>query len=61
MGFKYAAFLSYLANFPPHFLLIVVEVNALGLLHVLKLCLGVSKGMLPVEYFWCYKFSFCVS
>ena len=33
-----------------HFLIIVVEVKALGLPHVLKLWLWVSKGMLHVKY-----------
>ena len=45
MGFQDIAFLPSRASFP-HFLNIVVEVKASG--HVFKLCLGVSKGMLPV-------------
>ena len=40
---------------------LVVEVNALGPLHVLYLWLGVSNGMLPVKYFAPTKPHFCVS
>ena len=36
--------------FPPHVLKIVVVVKASGPPHVLKLWLGVSKGILPVRY-----------
>ena len=46
---------------PPHFLPIVVEVKAMGPPHVLKLWLGVSKGMLPVEYFRSNRSFFGVS
>ena len=51
VGFQYAAFLPSGASFPPHFLKIVVEVKASGPPHDIKQWLGVSKGMLPVEYF----------
>ena len=51
MCFQDVEFLSSQANFPPYFLKIVVDVKALGLPHVLKLWLRVSKGMLPVKYF----------
>ena len=51
MGFQDVEFLLSRANFPPHFLALVVEVKASGAPHVLKLLLGVSKGMLPVRYF----------
>ena len=44
--------------FIPHFLKIVVEVKASGPPHVLKLWLGVIKGMLPVGYLCFMKFSF---
>ena len=37
--------------FPSRLLKIVVGVRAPGPSHALKLWLGVSKGMLPVEYF----------
>ena len=37
--------------FMPHFLHVVVEVEALGPPHVLILWLGVRKGMVPVKYF----------
>ena len=47
--------------FPPHFLEIVVGEKASGPPHVLKLWLGVGKGMLPVKYFHCNKACFCVS
>ena len=36
---------------PQHFLKIVIEVKASESPHVLKLWLGVSKGMLNVKYF----------
>ena len=36
---------------PPHFLNIVVELNASGPPHVFILWLGVGKRMLPVKYF----------
>ena len=49
MGFQDVEFLPFRASFPPHFIKIVVEVKASGPSHVLKLWLGVSKGMLPVE------------
>ena len=37
--------------FTPHFLKFVAELKSLGLPHVLKLRLGVSKGMFPLKYF----------
>ena len=37
--------------FTPHFLKIVVGVKALGPPHVLRLWLGVSKGMFPIKFF----------
>ena len=58
MGYQNAAFLPPRASFPPHFLNIVVEVKASGPPHVLKLWLGVSKGMLPVKYVRYNKTSF---
>ena len=39
------------ASFPPLFLEILVEVNVSGPPHVLRLLLGVDKGILPVKYF----------
>ena len=44
--------------FPPHFKKIVVEVKVSGPSHVLELCLGLSKGMLPLRYFHSNKASF---
>ena len=44
--------------FPPHFLIIVIEVNASGPPHVLELWLWVGKGMLPVKYLCSNKASF---
>ena len=38
--------------FPPHFLRIEVEVIVTGQPHVLRLCLGLIKGMLPIR---CYR------
>ena len=54
MGFHDVAFL-------PFFLKIVIVVITLGPPHVLKLWLGVSKGMLPVICLCSYKESFCAS
>ena len=51
MGIQDAAFLSSRASFPPYFIKIVDELKVLGQPHILKLWLGVSKGMLPVKYF----------
>ena len=51
MGCQDVAILPPELVFPQHFLKIVVEVNASGQSHVLKLWLGVSKGMLLVKYF----------
>ena len=51
MGFQDVMLLPSRASFQPHFLKRVAEVKAYGPPHVLKLRLGVSKGMLPVEYF----------
>ena len=48
--FQEVAFLHSRTSFPPHFSQIVVEMIASGPPHVLKLCLAVSKGMLPVKY-----------
>ena len=47
--------------FPPHFLTIEVVVNASGQPNVLKMWLGLIKGMLPVKYLHSSKASFCVS
>ena len=58
MGFQDVAFLPPLTSFPPHFVKIVVEVKASGPPHVLRLWLGVSKGMLAVEYFRSNEASF---
>ena len=41
--------------FAPHFLKMVVDVNASGPPHILKLWLGVSMVILPVKYF-CLSF-----
>ena len=49
-GFLDVAFQPSRASFTSHFLQIVVEMKPLALSHVLELWLGVSKGMLPVEY-----------
>ena len=49
------AFLPSRASFSTTFPKIVVEVEALGPPHVLKLWLWVSKGMLPIKYFWSTK------
>ena len=59
MGFQDVVFLTSRASFlSPHFLRIAVEVKASGPLHVLKLWLGVSKCMLPVNYFCSNKVAF---
>ena len=49
MGYKDEAFLPSRSGSTPHLLKIVVEAKALGPPHVLKLWLGVSKGVLPVN------------
>ena len=51
MSFLDVAFLPSWASFPPHFLKMEVEVKASGQPYVIKLWLGVSKGMLSVKYF----------
>ena len=51
MDFQRLAFLLSQATFSPTSLKIVIEVKASGPPHVLQLSLGVSKGMLRVEYF----------
>ena len=51
VGFQDVAFLPYRASFKPHFLRIVQEVKASRSSHVLKLCIGVSNGVLPMKYF----------
>ena len=61
MSFQDVAFLPYQACFSPYFLLIVVDVIALGPPHVLKLFFGVGKDMIPVKYFCSNKASFFVS
>ena len=58
MGVLEVAFLPSRASFTPHFLEILMDVKASGLPHVLKLWLGVSKGMLPAKYFCFNKSSF---
>ena len=59
-GFQNVVFLPSRTSFPPHFIKIVVELNTLGLPHVLKQLLGESKGILPVKYF-CSNKAFFVS
>ena len=61
MGLQDVVFLSSCDSLPPHKKKIVVEVKASGTPHVLKLLLGVSKDMLPVNYFRSNKASFHVS
>ena len=58
MGFRDVPFLPSRASSPTHFSKIVIEVKASGSPHILKLWLGVSKGMLPAEYFHSNKASF---
>ena len=41
--------------FPPRLIKTVVEAKASEPPHVLKLWLGVSKGILPVKFFHSYK------
>ena len=57
MVFQNVVFLFFI----PHFLRIVVDVNAPGQPHVLGRWLWTSKGMLTVEYVCSSKSSFCVS
>ena len=59
MGFQGVAFLPSTLVFPPHFLTIVVEVNALGPPRVFILWLVVRKSMLPVKYACFNKTSLC--
>ena len=47
--------------FSPHFFNVVVELKASGPPHVFELWLGVSKVMLPVEYFCSNKASFVLA
>ena len=47
------------ASFPPHILKIVAKGKVSGTPHVLKLWLGVSKGMLPVKYICPNKSDLC--
>ena len=61
MGFLNVPFLPSRTSLCASFLNTVVVVNALGPPHVLKLWLGVSKGMLSVKYFRSNKSHFCVS
>ena len=49
MGFQDVEFLLSRASFPPHFLSIVVVVNALGPPHVIDLWLGCKHGHDPCE------------
>ena len=58
MDIQDVTFLPFGASFPPLFLIIVVDVEALGPPQVIKLWLGVRKGMLPVKYFRSNKASF---
>ena len=51
MDFQGVSLLSSRVSFPPHFLKIVVEVKDSRPPHGLRLCLGVSKDILPVKYF----------
>ena len=55
MAFQDVAFLLSRASFTPHFSNIVAELKALGQPYVLRLCFGVSKGMLSVKYFHSIK------
>ena len=60
MSFQYVVFLPSLASFCTAFLKhFMVEVNTLGPPHVIKLRLGLSKGMLPVRYFCSNNSSLC--
>ena len=52
MDFQPVAFPPSEVVFTQHFFKIVVEVIALGPPHIHKTVVGVSKGMLPVEFFW---------
>ena len=45
----------------PHSLKIVADMKPSGPAHVLRVWLGVSKGMLPVKYLHSNKNTFCVS
>ena len=49
MGLHGVAYLPTRASFAPRFIKIEVEVKASVPPHVLKLSLGVSKGMLPIQ------------
>ena len=59
MSFQLVAFLPSWASFPT--IKIVVEVKASGPAHVLKVWLGVNKGMLTVRYFCFTQPLLCVS
>ena len=61
MGFQDVAFPPSRASPTPHYLKIVLEVKTLEPPQVLKLWLGVNKGMLPAKYFHSKKASFYVS
>ena len=61
MGVQDAAFWPSQPDSTPYIIKIVVEVKALRPSHVLKLCLGVRKCMLPVKYFGTNKSTLCVS
>ena len=60
MGLQDVALLPPKLVITPHFLNIMVEVKASGPQHVLKLWLGVGKGMLPAKYS-CFNKSYFVS
>ena len=51
MGLQDVAFCPTVLVFPPHFIKIMVEVKASGPPHLLKLWLGISKGMLSANSF----------
>ena len=59
MGFQDVSFLPPVLVFAPHFLKIVVVVNALGLPHFLELWMGVSMDLLPLKYFCSNMFFLC--
>ena len=61
MRFQDVAFLPTEIVFTSHFLNVEVVAKTSGPPHVLGLWLGVSKGMLPVKYFYSNRASFCVS
>ena len=61
MRFQDVVFLPSKASFTSHLLIIIVVFEASGPPHVLKLWLGLSKGMLPVKYFDSLSLFLCCS